>query len=372
MPNVTDVQMREAEECLAQHGGNKTHAAAAMGLSVKAFSNRLKGGRGRNGPVAHIPDGHYVKGVSTLTRDEDGNPQWIKTQIERDKLAAHREAVIEAINSKVRRAAPERPAGATDADLCACYILTDYHLGQLSWAPETGEDWDMEIAENLLVRWFAAAIKAAPRAQTAILAQLGDLLHYDSLDAITPTSGHLLDADTRFQRLVRVAIRALRRVIALLLQRHERVIVLMCEGNHDLASSVWLREVFAALYEDEPRITVDTTPHPYYCHEWGSTSLFFHHGHKARLADLSAVFAGKYREVFGRTTYSYAHVGHLHHVASKEDCLMVVEQHPTLAAKDAYSTRLGHTSQRGASVITYSRDYGEVGRATIRPEMVAG
>jgi hypothetical protein len=144
----------------------------------------------------------------------------------------------------------------------------------------------------------------------------------------------------------------------------------MAEGNHDLASSVWLKELFVAFYEDEPRITVDNNPTPFHCFEWGETSLFFHHGHKKRLNDISKAFAGMYRDVFGRTKYSYAHMGHLHHKHVKEDQLMVVEQHQTLAAKDAHSARGGYISQRSASVITYSKKAGEVSRSIIRPEIL--
>jgi hypothetical protein len=77
-----------------------------------------------------------------------------------------------------------------------------------------------------------------------------------------------------------------------------------------------------------------------------------------------------FREIFGRTRYAYAHMGHMHHVAQKEDSLMIVEQHPTMAVPSSHDVRSGYHSKRAASVITYSKRFGEVGRVTIRPEMV--
>ena len=148
--------------------------------------------------------------------------------------------------------------------------------------------------------------------------------------------------------------------------------ILLAEGNHDISSSIWLRALFAEKYADEPRVTVDNTHAPYYAYEWGDTSLFFHHGHKRRVKEVSNVFAGMYREMFGRTKYSYAHMGHMHHVDIKEDHMMIVEQHPTLAARDAHSTRGGYQSKRGANVIVYHKKFGEVSRITIRPEMIHG
>ena len=63
-------------------------------------------------------------------------------------------------------------------------------------------------------------------------------------------------------------------------------------------------------------------------------------------------------------------MGHLHHRDVKENSMMIVEQHTTLAAKDSFAARGGYLSKRGASQITYSKKYGEVARTTIRPEMI--
>lgn len=319
-----------------------------------------------------LPAGQKLRGASTLTDMRTGQPvmQWIKTSEDAAvQEAIFREAVA-AFGEKIPRE-KARPAPArTVADLLNCYILTDYHLGMLAWGEETGADWDTAIAETMLVDWFSAAIAQSPAAQTGVFAQLGDFLHWDGMDAVTPASKHLLDADTRFQKLVRVAIRVIRRVIGMLLGKHETVIVICAEGNHDPASSIWLREWLAAVYEAEPRVTVDVSPDPYYCVEHGETALFYHHGHKRKPANVDTVFAAKFRDVFGRTKHAYAHLGHMHHIDQKETNLMVVEQHRTLAAPDAYASRGGWMSGRDAQVITYSRRFGEVGRLRINSRML--
>lgn len=321
--------------------------------------------------VHPVAPGFQVKGTSTLY-GEDGSVrgQWVKTtqdgEAQRLALEAAVAALAEGLPKEKARPAPKKVSG----DLCNVYVLTDFHLGMLSWHEETGADWDTDIAEQMLVDWFSAAIAQAPQADTAVFAQLGDFLHFDGLEAVTPTSRHLLDADTRFTKLVRVAIRAVRRVIGMLLIRHRHVHVLMAEGNHDMASSVWLRELLASSLENEPRVSVDRSPDPYYCVEWGKTALFFHHGHKRKMGDIDTVFAAKFREVFGRTQHAYAHMGHLHHIDVKETNLMVVEQHRTLAAPDAYASRGGWMSGRDAVVITYSKAHGEVGRVRVSSKML--
>lgn len=50
---------------------------------------------------------------------------------------------------------------------------------------------------------------------------------------------------------------------------------------------------------------------------------------------------------------------------------MIVTQHPTLAARDAYAARGGWFAERAATAIAYHDIFGQVGTVTITPEMVA-
>jgi hypothetical protein len=54
----------------------------------------------------------------------------------------------------------------------------------------------------------------------------------------------------------------------------------------------------------------------------------------------------------------------------KENSMMIVEQHRTLAPADAYAARGGWLSGRDAKVITYSTQYGEVSRISINSDML--
>ncbi len=372
-------------DTLKKHGGNISSAARGLGITRSAFRNALEGAQlklAKSGITdsvdlsQHVAPGYKVKGVSTLS-DADGNAKlrWVKTtqDMERQRMImeASHAAMCETIPRYRAQKLLIRP-GKEEKQLLNVYVITDYHLGMLAWGEESGDDWDINIAENILVAWFERSISLSPSAESAIFAQLGDFMHWDGFNAATPMGGHLLDADTRFQKLVRVAIRVIRRVIDILMSKYKTLTVIMAEGNHDMASSVWLRELMAALYEKEPRINVDVNPDPYYCKEHGDCSIFFHHGHKKRPKNIADVFPAKFREAYGRTKYSYAHMGHMHHNILNENNLMVVEQHRTLAASDAYASRGGWISGRDAKVITYHKDLGEVSRIVVSYNSVAG
>jgi hypothetical protein len=353
------------EEAWAAHQPNKAAAARACGLSRSAFREWLAK---QDAPLA---DPFTVIGRSTL-RDAEGNVvmEWEKTSRDRQADQEAREAAFEAMTADLPRL-PPLPAPITlNRDLATVYTLTDCHVGMLAWHKEGGDDWDMEIAEKTLVGCFEAMIASAPSSALGIVNQLGDFLHWDGLEAVTPTSRHLLDADGRFEKMVDVAIRILRRVIDLALTKHDRVHVIMAEGNHDLASSVWLRKMFAALYENEPRVTVDDSALPYYALRHGRTMLAFHHGHLKKNDSLPLLMAAQFAEMWGGTDRRYCHTGHRHHIEEREHSGMVVIQHPTLAARDAYAARGGWVAMRSACAVTYHAEHGEVGRVTVRPEMV--
>ena len=371
----------EILEALMACDGSGKKAAELLGINpsnVTRGYKTLKLSAARQGyspehDMTHVvPDGFNVKGTSTYY-DKDGKVrgQWVKSQVDRERQMQIIAEVIQSMTTELERFPPLPAPTETRADLLNLYTMTDCHMGMLAWGAETlSSDWDLEIAERTLTGCFAGMLNAAPAADECIVAQLGDFLHYDGLEAVTPSSGHILDADSRFAKLVAVAVRCLRRLVDMALDKHQRVKVLMAEGNHDMASSVWLRAIFAALYENEPRVEMIHSENPYYAYKFGRNMLFWHHGHKKAPDSLPNLIAGMHREMWGQTDRCYAHLGDKHHRYLKEHPGVVVEQHGTLAPPDAYATRGGWMSTQEAVAITYHVEYGEACRNIITPAMV--
>ena len=375
-------RQKEYIHALMKHGSGRK-AAAALGVSKsvlnRAISDVKRKAAKQGYSPAHdmtrtVPDGYSVKGVSTLY-NADGviSAQWVKSTADQARQAEIQQAAFEAMAAELPKQEPINAPDITLPDLCNVYTITDAHVGALAWRMENLDpngDWDLTIAEKTLTGCFEHMINASAAAKTGIVAQIGDFLHFDSLSAVTPTNGHLLDADGRFPKVVQAAIRILRRIVNMALARHDQVVVVMGEGNHDAASSVWLREMFKALYEDEPRLTVIDSVMPYYVYQHGETMLCWHHGHLRKPDQLPLLFAAQFPKVWGDTVKRYCHVGHRHHVEIKEHSGMVVEQHSTLAARDAYASRGGWFSERQCNAITYHTKFGQVAKNTITPEML--
>jgi DNA-binding transcriptional regulator YdaS (Cro superfamily) len=360
--------------------GSYQAAADALGVSKTAINQSidilkrnaaLRGHAPEHDMNKIVPDGFKIKGVSTYYNAEGkASGQWVKSSADEERRVQIIKDAFEAMAEELPKIAPFVSQMVHNDALCNVYVMTDCHVGMLAWHKESGQDWDLKIAERVLTGCFEQMVQASPIAGTCIVGQLGDWLHFDGMVAATPMSGHPLDADGRFSKIIQVSVRILRRLVDFCLERHEKVVVLMAEGNHDMVSSIWLRIMFKSLYENEPRVEVIDSELPYYVYQHGQTMIGFHHGHLSKNNSLPLLFAAQFAPVWGSTTKRYIHTGHRHHVEEKEHNGVTVIQHPTLAARDAYAARGGWIAERQVSGITYHKDYGQVAKNTVTPEML--
>jgi hypothetical protein len=381
-PKVREIAtptQRKVVDAMNKVNGNQVAAAKLLKMPRATVQGNLKNLRLRlvrqgyspaHDMVHAVPDPLTLKRLST-NYDKDGGvkQQWVIAEPDKEKQMAAFQAWFDGMANELPRERPMPAPAKGNAALCNLMVFTDYHMGMLAWHKEGGANWDLKIAEKLLYDSFAYLVDAAPKAATMVLCLQGDFLHWDGLTPWTPTSHHVVDADGRFPKVVDCAIAVVRKVIRHALAKHERVHLVVCEGNHDEGSSMWMRKMFAALYEDEQRLSVDCSELPYYVYQHGETMLGFHHGHKVKNEALPMLFAAKYAKIWGNTTKRYAHCGHRHHVDEKEYTGMIVTQHPTLTAPDAYSARGGWISERAACLTTYHVRYGKIGTTVACPEM---
>src|SRR5690606_19496884 len=117
---------------------------------------------------------------------------------------------FEAFAASLPRVKPIKPPKDCNENLAAVYPVGDLHKGQYSWGEEAGDDYDLGISERLLHGATDHLIESTPACSVAIVPLLGDFFHYDSFKPLTPTSGNLLDADSRFPRMVASGIRGAR------------------------------------------------------------------------------------------------------------------------------------------------------------------
>lgn len=339
---------------LRQAINSVSRKAAVFGYSPKHDLTR---------PVA---PGQRLRGASTLYRRGEPEPvlQWVKTAAD---AQAQEQALREWIDWLVKDARGKSPAIAAprhaDEDLLAVYPLGDPHFGMYAWAQEAGEDFDLPTAERLTMGAIDRLVAAAPPAHTGLLLNLGDFFHADDSRNQTPNSGHALDVDSRYAKVLQVGLRSLVHCVKRMLEKHQRVELWMLPGNHDPHSSFALALALSAWFENNDRVAVDLTPGLFKYKEFGKVLIGGHHGHAAKSQDLPAVMAFDQAEAWGRTRYRYWYCGHVHHkFRDKEHPGVIVETFRTLAARDAWHSGKGYRAGRDAQLIVHHREYGEIQR----------
>lgn len=314
--------------------------------------------------------GFQVKGTSTLYKP-DGTvaAQWVKTSQDAERMQAAMVAAVDAMAAELPRVKPRKASGDWRTDLMVGYPIGDPHIGMHAWGVETGGDWDLQIARRVHCDAMAALVAATPATETAIVVNLGDLLHYDSMEAKTPRSGHMLDADGRYAKVIDVAVATMRQCIESALTKHKFVHVVNVVGNHDETGALWLSRLLAMTYEKEPRVTVDTNPSVFNYHRFGKVLIGMHHGHTCKAEKLPGVMAADKASDWGECLHRHWWQGHIHTESKREFPGCSVESFNTLAAKDAYANNGGWRSGRTMQAIVYHKEHGEVARSRVNAAM---
>lgn len=327
-------------------------------------------------PTLHAhgaPDGFHLRGVSTLL-DGAGQPvmQWVKTA--KDAESQRLEMLFEAIKSlpeSFREAhepvkAPEHCA----EDLLCIVPIADPHLACLAWAEETGQNYDLKIAEKIHAEAVRKLVGLAPPAKQCLIVSLGDFFHADNNLARTERSGNPLDTDSRHALALRTGIRLFRTMIDTALTKFEKVSVIVEVGNHDLASSMMLALAIDAFYSRDERVVVDTSPEHFHWFRFGKNLIGTTHGDGPKADRLPMVMAYDRPEDWGETKHRRFYVGHFHQERVQEFPGVTVEFFRTLAGRDAWAHNNGYRSGRDMRMDVIHREHGLVTRHMVGIEQL--
>lgn len=354
-----------------KHGSARKAAAAndmARTTLDKAINSVKKKAAARGYAPEHdmthiVPDAFTVAGTSTLY-DADGNQklQWVKTKQGAQTFEEIQNAIREGLLGDIPESriveAPER----VNSDLMTVYPMGDPHIGMYAWAAEAGEDFDCEIAETQLIEATRRLVDCSPPSEFALIVNLGDFFHSDTLDNRTRRSGNALDVDTRMSKVWEIGIRAMRECIDAAKAKHQLVTVRNEIGNHDDHTSIMLSLALREHYRNDERVHIDTSPAKFFYLKFGQCLIGTTHGDTVRLPQLAGVMACDQPEHWGQTKHRYWYTGHFHSSKVEEYPGVLVEQFRTLAAKDAWTAGAGYRAGRDMRCIVLHKDHGEIER----------
>lgn len=316
-----------------------------------------------------LPVGQRLKGMSILYKtDESGRAsqvaQWVKTTAEDMHLDDVEAAIRRAFESYKGLATLVPTQGHFDTELLTMYGIADLHLGMYSYAKETGANYDIKIAEQLLKSTLSRLILSSPKSEVGVILNMGDYFHTDSSQNRTPRSGHALDVDTRQAKILPLGVRMMIWAVEFAKQHHKRVVVRCLPGNHDPETALMLAVALSIFFEKDDRVEVDMDPSLLWFYQHGATMLAATHGHTIKHNQLAHIMASRQPVMWGNTVFRYGFTGHIHHrtqVISEMDGAEI-QSLQTIAAKDAYAASGPWQSNRAMEAITFHKEEGEVER----------
>lgn len=319
-----------------------------------------------------VPDGYRVSGVSTLYNGAGQIvQQWNKSVIDRERQLELMQEAIDALCEEIKPLKASNPPKSSVPTLMSAYPVGDHHIGMLAWHEETGADYDTPTAEKLLIGAMDYLVDAAPSSKVGAVILLGDFLHYDSFESVTPQNRNQLDSDGRYPRMVRAAMRTVRYAISRALEKHQEVRVIVASGNHDPSSMAFLREALSCLYENDPRVSVDRSPTAFHYLTFGNVMIGVHHGDRTKPESLPLVMAADRPQDWGQTKHRYCFTGHTHVDRMREIGGVKVESFRILPPQDAWAYNNGYRAGREMKRIDFHHEHGEVSRQTVTPDMLA-
>ena len=366
---VVSEMMRVLHEC----GGDKHAAANELGISYNTLKSRLRLLRLRDENVdPAIADSMDAIGTGLVpalawvktkgTKDAPGYSVMLKPAAEPPEATAERvRAALDGLGAISAVTPPET----TDADLLTLYPIADVHVGMRSWAAETGEDYDTDAATDRLKSWVGQCVAASPASHTAIVLDVGDLTHADDNSNQTPRSRHSLDVSTRHFGTLDATIQAMAICIELALAKHERVIVRILPGNHNITSYMAIMFALAERYRDNDRVNVQKVPGEFFVYSFGKIMLAAHHGDKAKADRLVHFLADQYAQLWGQTVHRFLFTGHMHHHRSQDIGGVQWEQLRAVTPRDANAISNAYVGRAQLQAITFDRNKGEVSRVKV-------
>lgn len=339
---------------LKAEGLSRAEIAERMGITKRQVKSRLSG-----------IDPAIQQAMKHVGTDMEPSMVWIKDEGYSVQLRPRGddpvdmvERIAEAFDG-VTAAAPVVAPVSVNEDLLTMYPIFDFHYGMMAWGVETGQDYDIKLAQSDLHEALEKTFAMTPDSSEALLLIGGDFFHANDNNAETPKSKHKLDVDGRHKRVLRSGVELLAYVCERLLNKHEKVTVRVLEGNHDRESHEVLTIGLDQRYRDNERLTVDMRERDLFDMQWGDCLIAAHHGDKSKPERLALYIADNV-DYWSQTYHRHVYTGHIHHHRSLDLGAIQWESLRAFCPADAYAAGHHYSSRRQMQSVTFHKEDGVV------------
>ena len=376
-PGIPAKEQKRRMAAVDRHAGTgygwQARAADDLDISRDTFRSWCRNNKiGAHGPENMVAEGFALKGYSEFTKTEHGTPIWLKTvKAEQDYFQAVKD-VIEAREPKAVDIPPPRIQSFDGRDTVPWLNIGDAHIGMMAHEVEATANFDLKIAKREILQAAFDLIDMAPDCERMVINDLGDGTHYENMKAETERSGHKLDYDGRFYKMIDCYLDVMEAIIEKALHKARTVDVIINQGNHSETNDYWAAMHFTRLYSrrGSNRVNVLRNETPFIGYRMGRTFVLIHHGHKAKPETLRQVMSTDFAVDWGEATFRYIDGGHIHHFSAKELGGAEWCSFNNLAPVDKHAHDGGWRSKQAMTLVLRSRKYGDIGRYKMPIEKV--
>jgi hypothetical protein len=243
----------------------------------------------------------------------------------------------------------------------------------LCWKPETGENYDIKIAERLFLNAIDnLMVCIKPYGLEEIVMPIGSDFFNVNSKLNTTVAGTSQDEDCRWQKTFMYGARmVIKAVDALRTLAPTKVLII--PGNHDEERAFYLGEYINAWYKDCNNVNIDNAPNTRKYWWWGKCLLGFTHGSEEVKGTLPLIMATEVPHLWSLTKYREWHTGHLHSKSVKsydyatENNGIRERIMPSLAATDSWHKKKGYSGLRSAEAFIWNKETGNKARFSYQP-----
>jgi len=206
----------------------------------------------------------------------------------------------------------------------------DVHIGKLAVKSETGFEYNMEIATQMVIEGVDGILaKASGFPINKIVLVIGnDIMHTDTPQRKT-TAGTPQDTDGMWHENF-IAGRKLYVMLIERLMQYADVDVVFNPSNHDYMSGFMLADSVASWFHKSKNVSFDCDIIHRKYYQYGQNMIVTTHGDGAKFGDMPLLMASENPQMWADTRHRYAYVHHLHHK----------QKHTFMAGKDFPSINL--------------------------------
>lgn len=254
----------------------------------------------------------------------------------------------------------------THSDNVAVLPIADLHLGARAHAEETGEEYNIEIAKELLIRSINFHLDniVLHNVEKIVIPVLGDFFNTDTVNSTTTGGTHQEDSAS-WKRISKEGKKLMTDIIDIL-KEVAPVEVYICRGNHDEMAIFHLKCHLEGWYRNSTSTVMiysQDTERKYY--SYGNSLLGFCHGDtRAKVDHLGIMTTEVDSSVLAKGKYKTFIEGHLHHKTVEEKPGITVRRVGSLSACNTWHKKKGFVSLRSSEGYIVSKNNGIVNNST--------